>query len=146
MTAWPVNVRVTPGGSHCCRVHMNVGVCVGRSCRWGEGWGEGQTPVSSPERGHSQGVWERPWLSSSAAADSSISKTNYAAGSDTNTGYYGFIYLFIYFIGCWCHTRIGLIHQSRLLLFHWLLFHQGAGDTIQFSQKSFNFLAGQVWK
>lgn len=31
MTAWPVNVRVTLGGSDCCCGHMNVCVCRGRS-------------------------------------------------------------------------------------------------------------------
>ena len=68
-----------------CILRVCVCVCVRERERdtqaWGScHWGKGQTPVSSSKRGHFPGVWERPWLSGSAAECSYISNTNHTTG------------------------------------------------------------------
>lgn len=88
MSEWPRN----PEDAIC--VYINLCVCV---CVWHSGWGfchwggKGQTPVSNLKRGHFPGVWERPWLSSSAAQGSYISNTNHTMGKGASNHHFSLL-------------------------------------------------------
>lgn len=63
--------------------HTHLCVCVSFTGAVGPvTGGRGQTPVSSPHKGHRRGVWEWPWLSSSAHSQATLASQIMSEGAE----------------------------------------------------------------